>query len=259
MLIPIVSKDNKTLKLIRSLKMKKGRLESGLYFAEGVRIAEEALKWAEDAVHAWIVSDVFAEKNKNFIQRLDESKKTVYTAKENLFREICNTDAPQGVGVILKMPENAKINWKDKKVVLVLDGVSEPGNLGTIIRTAEAAGVEAVVLMKGCADLFNPKVVRSTMGSLFRIPCMVGASTEILMTLKDAGFSVIATALEDSVSIASVVAGEKRAIVIGSEAFGVSEEVLSLSDIKVYIPMEGHVESLNAGVAAGISMYLLKP
>ena len=259
MLIPIVSKDNKTLKLIRSLKMKKGRVESGLYFAEGVRIVEEALVWAEDAVHAFIVSDTFAEKNKNFMQRLDESKKTVYTAKENLFYNICNTDAPQGVGVILKMPENTTINWTDKRFVLILDGVSEPGNLGTIIRTAEAAGVEAVVLMKGCADLFNPKVVRSTMGSLFRVPCIVGASVETLKALKNEGFSVIATALQDSVPIASAGSGDKRAVVIGSEAFGVSEEVLSLSDIKVHIPMEGHVESLNAGVAAGISMYLLKP
>ena len=259
MLIPIVSKDNKTLKLIRSLKMKKGRLESGLYFAEGVRITEEALAWAEDAVYAWIASDAFAEKNKNFIQRLDETQKTVYTARENLFREICNTDAPQGVGVVLKMPENPMISWQEKKFVLILDGVSEPGNLGTIIRTAEAAGVDAVILMKGCADLFNPKVVRSTMGSLFRVPCILGASTETVKELKANGFSVVATALQDSVPIGEWKASDKRALVIGSEAFGVSDDVLALSDSRVYIPMEGHVESLNAGVAAGISMYLLKP
>lgn len=259
MQIPIVSKDNKTLKTIRSLQRKKGRMESGRYFAEGVRMVEEALRWADASIELLIMSDTFAEKNKNFVHTLDENGKTVYTAKETLFREVCNTEAPQGIGAVLKMPENTGIDFSDKNFVLILDGVSEPGNLGTIIRTAEAAGVDAVILLKGCADLYNPKVVRATMGSLFRVPCVLGAELDMVRKLKEQGFSVAATALKDSIPIGEAKLSGKRALVIGSEAFGVSEVVLALSDLRVRIPMEGQVESLNAGVAAGISMYLLKP
>lgn len=259
MMIPIASRDNKTLKMIRSLQRKKGRCETGLYFVEGVRMVEEALRWAEDAIKAIIVSESFAQKNQSFVDTLDESGKTVYTAKESLFQEICNTEAPQGIGAVLVMPENAERDFSDDRFLLVLDGVSEPGNLGTIIRTAEAAGVDCVILLKGCADLYNPKVVRSTMGSLFRVPCLSGAELETVSRLKADGFSIVATALQDSVAIDNADVKGKRAIVIGSEAFGVSEELLELSDVRVQIPMEGEVESLNAGVAAGICMYLLKP
>ncbi len=259
MMIPIASRDNKTIKLIRSLGRKKVRYETGLYFVEGVRMVEEALRFAENSIQFLIVSDSFLQKNETFVHILDESGKTVYTAKESLFQEICNTEAPQGIGAVLSMQEQMEMDWSGLKFVLVLDGVSEPGNLGTIIRTAEAAGVDGVLLLKGCADLYNPKVVRATMGSLFRVPCLLGAEIETVAQLKEQGFSLIATSLQDSVPIQSAKIEGKRAIVIGSEAFGVSDAMLKLSDIKVQIPMEGEVESLNAGVAAGISMYLLKP
>lgn len=222
-------------------------------------MVEEALRFAENSIQFLIVSELFLQKNETFVHTLDESGKTVYTAKESLFQEICNTEAPQGIGAVLSMPEQMEMDWSGLKFILVLDGVSEPGNLGTIIRTAEAAGIDGVVLLKGCADLYNPKVVRATMGSLFRLPCLIGAQMESVIQLKNYGFSLIATSLQDSVPIQLAKIEGKRAIVIGSEAFGVSDEILKCSDIKVRIPMEGEVESLNAGVAAGISMYLLKP
>lgn len=258
-MIAISSRENKTLKLLRSLQRKKGRKETGLYFVEGVRMVEEALRWRGSDIEAVIVSESFEEKNRNFVYSLDESGKTVYTAKESLFAEVCNTETPQGIGAILKIPSEVELAEQNANFILILDGVSEPGNLGTIIRTAEAAGVDVVILTKGCADLYNPKVVRATMGSLFRVPCVIDADSTAITMLKNDGFTVIATALNDSVEISSARISGKRALVIGSEAFGVSEEVLSLSDIKVRIPMAGEVESLNAGVAAGISMYLLKP
>ncbi len=258
-MIAISSRDNKTLKLLRSLQRKKGRKETGLYFVEGVRMVEEALRWRDSDIEAVIVSESFEEKNKNFVHSLDENGKTVYTAKESLFAEICNTETPQGIGAILKIPPGLELAEQNADFILILDGVSEPGNLGTIIRTAEAAGVDAVILSKGCADLYNPKVVRATMGSLFRVPCVIDADTDCITMLKETGFTIVATALNDSIEISSAQLSGKRALVIGSEAFGVSEEVLSLSDITVRIPMEGEVESLNAGVAAGIAMYLLKP
>lgn len=258
-MIFIESQDNKTLKLIRSLQRKKGRLENGLYFAEGLRITQEALMYAEDYIKFVILSDEYAKKNNDFVDSIDKSGKTVYAVKERLFTDVCNTETPQGIGVVLKIPENIEFDLKRMKFVLILDGVSEPGNLGTIIRTAEATGIDGVYLMKGCADLYNPKVVRSTMGSLFRMKLLSGVDLTCLEDLKNNGFSIYATALNDSVSISETEKSEKTAVVIGSEAFGVSQEVLELADKKVRIDMEGRVESLNAAVAAGISMYMLKP
>lgn len=257
-MITITGHDNKMLKLIRSLQKKKNRQQQGLYFAEGRRICEEALTDARDQVYAVIASEDFAEKNKNFLLHLDESGKTVYTAKENLFAGICSTETPQGIGVVLRMPENMP-DLAEESFILALDGIAEPGNLGTIVRTAEAAGVNCIWLFKGCADLYNPKVVRSTMGSLFRMPCRVGVEPELLLKYKEDGFRITATALRDSVPLSEAEPCAKQILVIGSEAAGISDTVLSYADLRVRIPMEGKVESLNAAVAAGIVMYWLKP
>ena len=257
-MIPITSRDNKTLKLIRSLQRKKGRMDSGLYFAEGTRLVSEALKYRNSDIKFLIASDNFAQKNKNFMNSLDENGKTVYTSKEGLFKEMCNTETPQGIGAVLKIPDVTIPDWCLLKFVLVLDGVSEPGNLGTIIRTAEAAGIDAVVLTKGCADLYNPKVVRSSMGSLFRMICVSDVDAELIADLKSEGFTIVSTALKDAAEITDVKIDGKRAVIIGSEAFGVSEQILKISDIRIKIPMEGMVESLNAAIAAGIVMYMLR-
>ncbi len=254
---PITSKDNKTLKLIRSLHKKKGRLEAGLFFAEGVRLVNEALQYCGDDLKFVIVSDEFAAKNRELIESLDGSGKSVYNTTEGLFNDICPTETPQGIAAVIKIPQNPQLINESDSFVLILDGVSEPGNMGTIIRTAEAAGVDSVIMTKGCVDLYSPKVVRSAMGSLFRMKCISNAGSDIAVKLKQLNFTIAATALRDSVEINKVKINGKRALIIGSEAFGVSEEFLKLSDIKIRIPMSGMVESLNAAVAAGISMYSL--
>ena len=250
----LTSRENKLLKLVRSLQSKKGRIENGLYFAEGRRMADEALTYAYDRIEMVLVSDSFVGKHSDYIRAIEEGGKTLFRTSEKLFKECCDTETPQGIGVLLRM-ENKEPSLPDSKFLLVLDGVSEPGNLGTIVRTAEAVGVDGILLMKGCADLYNPKVVRSTMGSLFRVPCMTGVAPEYLTECKRNGFFVTATALYDSVSLADAVKKEKQMLVIGSEAAGVSKEVLSLADQCIRIPMAGKVESLNAAVAAGIAMY----
>lgn len=259
MIIKITGKDNKTLKLIRSLSKKKGRQDSGLYFVEGTRIVDEALLYAEDSVKYLIASETFCKNNSAFINALDEKGKTVYTSNDKLFNDVCDTETPQGIGAVLKIPDTPPLSFGDLNFVLILDRVSEPGNLGTIIRTAEAAGVDAILMLKGCADIYSPKVVRSTMGSMFRIPYLTGIELSTVSELKSFGFTIVSTSLKKSVLINESNISGKRAIVIGNEAFGVSDEILSLSDIKIRIPMEGKVESLNAAVAAGISMYFLKP
>lgn len=254
----LLSRENRFLKLVRSLQSKKGRVTSGLYFAEGRRIAEEALTYAREQIEAVLASDAFYEKNRDDVKKIDSSGIQVYTVPEKLFFECCDTETPQGIGVVLKT-EQREIDRENARFLLVLDGVSEPGNLGTIVRTAEAAGVDGILLMKGCADLYNPKVIRSTMGSVFRIPCVSGITLPELAEWKKSGFVVTSTALSRSVPLSEAKQSEKQMLVIGSEANGVSEEVLAISDQCVRIPMSGKVESLNAAVAAGIAMYALRP
>lgn len=255
----ITSRDNKTLKLIRSLKQKKGRGETGLYFAEGVRLTEEALAWAGAQVEFLLLSQPYAEENGAWVRAMEAEGRPVYIAGEKLFREACDTEAPQGIGAVLRMPEPLEPEWDSMRYVLVLDGVAEPGNLGTIIRTAEAAGVDCICLLRGCADPYNPKAVRAAMGSLFRMRVLSRLEPEMLGALRAHGYAVTAAALRNSVPIGEAGGCEKRALLIGSEAFGVSEAALHYADESVRIPMAGHVESLNAAVAAGIAMYLLKP
>lgn len=258
MIINITTKDNKTLKQVRSLSRKKDRYLNNLYFVEGVRIAKEAVEHCFDDIKYIITSETYADKNSDFINQLDQDGKSIYTTRDSFFSDICDTETPQGIAVVLNMKKNVVPDYKNLSFILILDGISEPGNLGTIIRTSEAAGVDAIIMTKGCTDLYNPKVVRSTMGSIFRMPCIQETDTSFINTLKDNGFTIVATALENSVPMNQAEISGKRALVIGSEATGVSEAILSLSDIKIRIPMEGRVESLNAAVAAGISMYFLR-
>ncbi len=252
----LTSRENKFLKLVRSLKSKKGRTLSGLYFAEGKRMVEEATIYAKEEIQGVLVSDTFVQKNPDTMQEMETAGFFVYQTADKLFAECCDTETPQGIGVVLKTG-NQEISPEGSRFLLALDGVSEPGNLGTIVRTAEAAGVDGILLLKGCADLYNPKVVRSTMGSIFRVPCMTGLTPEYLELCKKNGFFVTATALSQSVSLKEARRQEKQILVIGSEADGVSPEVLQLADQCVRIPMAGKVESLNAAVAAGIAMYAI--
>lgn len=253
MIYEITSRDNKTLKLVRSLHKKKGRNQSGLYFAEGTRLVDEALRFADKSVRFLLVADSYFKANSN---RFEDTDKEIYITSDKLFAQCCDTENPQGIAVVLEIPENDEV--LNSNYILILDGVAEPGNMGTIIRTAEAAGIDAIYLMDGCADIYNPKVVRSAMGSLFRMKFKDSNILE-LENLKKDGFTIVATALYNSQPIEKVKLSGKRAIVIGNEAQGVSQDVLNLADMAVRIDMCGSVESLNAAVAAGISMYMLRP
>ncbi len=253
----ITSRDNKILKMVRSLRRKKGRTESGLYFAEGARLVDEALVSVPESIRYIIASENFCEKNSDYINSLDREDKIVYITEDRLFGEVCDTETPQGIGAVIEMREDTEPNPESAEYILILDGVSEPGNMGTIIRTAEAAGVDVICLMQRCVDIYNPKVVRSAMGSLFRMK-FAKCDAETVKSLKANGFKIIATALYNSVPIEEAKTSGKRAIVIGNEAEGVSGEVLSLADMAVRIDMCGKVESLNAAVAAGIAMYTFK-
>lgn len=252
----ITSRDNKIIKMARSLHKKKGRMQTGLYFAEGLRLVKEALSYVPSEIDAVIMSEEFVCQNQALTEEIESKISNVYVVSQKLFAELCDTETPQGIAALIKFPKE-EADLSSAKYVLILDGVSEPGNMGTIIRTAEAAGIDLICLLEGCVDVYSPKTVRSAMGSLFRMKVMSG-DTSFVEELKKKDFTVIATALYNSVPIEEAKVTGKRAIVIGNEARGVSEEVLSLADIAARIEMSGNVESLNAAVAAGIAMYMLR-
>lgn len=253
----ITSRENKILKTVRSLHRKKGREQAGLYFAEGVRLVDEAIEYIPHKIRYILMSETYAEKNKIMAETLDKNGKIIYITEDKIFNEACDTQTPQGIAAVLEMPQTDTVGFSDSEYVLVLDGVSEPGNMGTIIRTAEAAGIDLICLMDGCTDIYSPKVVRSAMGSLFRMKFKHMRAADI-ETLRADGFTIAATALYNSQPIDKVKICGKRAVVIGNEAHGVSDEVLKAADIAVRLDMCGSVESLNAAVAAGIVMYMLK-
>ena len=176
----------------------------------------------------------------------------------NVFDEISDTETPQGILAVVNMSGQEFRHVDGTQSIVVLDGVSEPGNLGTVIRTAEAFGFDGVYLMKGCADIYSSKTVRSTMGSVFRMSFKTGCEIKDLKELQNDGFSLVSTTPGGEVSLEQLKAPERCAVIIGNEAHGVSDDVLAISDMRVKITMDGLAESLNAAVAAGIALHWIK-
>lgn len=189
------------------------------------------------------------------LERAEQMGAAIYRAPDALFRLASEVETPQEVIFSCRQPKWTGDALDGKRQVLLLDGLQDPGNLGTILRTAEAFALGAVVLCEGCADPFSPKVVRSTMGAVFRLPCVTLPLETAIARLRRAGLPVYATALHaDSVPLSAVQLG-RAAVIIGSEGRGVSSAAIGQSDQRVIIPMKGRAESLNAGVAAAIVIY----
>ncbi len=257
MIYNISSKDNKNLKLVRSLMRKSARTKEGLFVAEGRKIVSEAMDYAKDLVEFAVMSQAFCEKEKETAEKV-QGCCDVYIVPDHVFAGLCDTETPQGVLVVLKMKEQSAVLSGGEKNVLILDGISEPGNMGTIIRTAEALAFDKIYITKGSADIYSPKTVRSTMGSLFRmdICCECGADT--VKAIQKEGFFIAATSPQGREILEGFATPEKIGVVIGNEAHGVCDEIMELSDTTLKITMDGMAESLNAGIAAGIVMHWIK-
>lgn len=251
----ITSKDNEIVKNIRKLKEKKYRDQTNQYIVEGIKMIKEAI--SEEAVIKLIV---VCEENANSgaidKKLLYEIAKyeCIYVSKK-VFDLISEVKTPQGIlAVIEKDNSEDKIDYK-QDVIVVLDGIQDPGNLGTILRTIDSVGLNQVIVSKETADAYNPKVVRSTMGAIFRVNII--ESDNLLDTLKNIKkhkYKIMATSLETENSIYDV-DYNKKVLVIGNEANGVSQEILDYADEKIKIPMLGKTESLNASVATAVILY----
>ena len=251
-MIEIQSRQNAALKhLARLGRERKYRRSTGEMLCEGEKMLEEALRSGA------VLKTVLARRGweSEMLREAESRGAALYCAEDALFRLASEVESPQNVIFSCMQPQWDAAALDGKEQVLLLDGLQDPGNLGTILRTAEAFALGAVVLCEGCADPFSPKVVRSTMGAVFRLPCVQLPLKEALDLLKTAGLPVYATALhEDSVPL-SAVSLSRAAVIIGSEGRGVSDSALCLSAKRVIIPMRGRAESLNAGVAAAIVIY----
>lgn len=251
----ISSKENETIKNIRKLKDKKYRDLNKQYIIEGIKLLKEAIN--EKAKIKLIVVCDDCEKNGTLDKKLlyEIAKYECIYVTEKIFNLLTDVSNPQGVlAVVEKNNENIEIDWEED-LILILDNIQDPGNLGTILRTLDSVNLKQVIVSKGSGDIYNPKVVRSTMGAIFRVNII--ETSNIIKTIKEIkkhNFKVMATDLETSSSIYNE-KYNKCAIVIGNEANGVEQEILDIVDKKIKIPMLGKTESLNASVATGVILY----
>ncbi len=250
----IESRENALIKRLTRLSAdRRARRESGLMVCEGGKMLEEALR------SGVMVCDVLladgAAVSEDILRGAEAAGARLYSCPPALLAKVSNVKTPQGVVFSCTRPVLALDTLAGATRLIVLEGLQDPGNLGTILRTADAFALDGVVLCEGCVDPTSPKVVRATMGAAFRIPTVTAPLAQVAAFLKEQGLPMYAAALgADSVPLTQV--GLRRAaVLIGSEGHGATQEAMALSDRCIIIPMEGRAESLNASVAASILMY----
>lgn len=249
----ITSTSNPRIKeLVLLGKKSKERREQGVFLAEGPKMFKEAPKeWIKELYVT--ESYLLDEKNQDSLAGLEYE-----VLAEHVMKAACGTRAPQGVLAVVSVPEWElhSIAGQERGCFLFLENIQDPGNLGTMIRTAEAAGISAVIASPGTADLYNPKTIRATMGSIYRMPCFMEQDfTGAVRRLKEAGAKIYAAHLKGSKMYDEPDYKEKCGFLIGNEGSGLTDEAAALADEYIKVPMEGRAESLNAAVAAAILMY----
>lgn len=249
----LTSFQNETTRLFRSLTTAQGRQQNGLYLIEGQRLLHEAML-SRAPITVLAVQEDRQQEHHDLIRYAEMIGAQVVLAPEKIMPKLCDAKSPQGVAATAVLPRQGEAAGAR---ILALDHVSDPGNLGTILRTAQAFGCKCVLLSKGCADPFSPKCVRSGMGAHFKLSFVcVDSLSKTLHELKvDRGYSVVGGHLNGFESLPPL--SDKRVCVVGNEAHGMDERTARECTTLFRIPMPGGAESLNAGVAAGILMYKL--
>ena len=237
----IESLSNKKIKELNKLKNKKYRDLENLFLVEGWHLVKEAYN-AGILKEVLVLKDTFVEMNCNII----------YTTEEVL-KYLSDVETPQNIIGVCKKIDNNKIGKK----VVVLDDIQDPGNLGTIIRSSVAFNFDTIILSNNSVDIYNPKVIRSTQGMLFKVNIIRCDLTEKISKLKDDGYRIIATKVTNGKDVKTLEKIEKLCIIMGNEGNGVSDKVLALADDFIYIKMNKNCESLNVGVATSILLYEL--
>jgi len=245
----ISSRENPIIKDVKKLKEKKYREEKKQFFIEGLRFVSEALE-SDFEVPIVFISENMVTKFENFNIK---NKTKIYCLSKRVFKDISSTENPQGIAAVVNYNN---INIKNREGFYVLtDKVQDPGNLGTIIRSAHASNALGVIITKGTVDVYNDKTLRSTMGSIFHIPIIQDEDLTYLSKLRDAGFKLVVSSLDTDKNFYQVDLTGNLIIAVGNEGAGISSDIMELSDVKVKIPMPGGAESLNVSAAASIMMF----
>ncbi|MCK4259230.1 MAG: RNA methyltransferase [Halanaerobiales bacterium] len=257
----IISNKNPEIKFLRSLEKKKYREQEKMFVIEGIRIIEDALKDGAKFVQIFY-SPILKDnpRGMRLLAQLDELGIKISLLDERLFSEISDTETPQGIIAILKQPEfTLKDIFAHKSLyphIIMINGVQDPGNLGTILRAASGAGWSGAILTKGTVDLYNPKSLRATMGAVYKFPILRAENIEFLCgDLHESGYQLIAAALEAERWHFEVDFTRPTVLVVGNEGNGINSEVINVMDQLVKIPMDPKAESLNVAVAAGVIIF----
>lgn len=254
----ISSKENKRLKNVKKLiSSAAARCEQGLFTAEGLRLCEDALRSGVKVDCAYF-SEEFAEKHGDFVARAQKAAGDCFLLKNSIFSALCDTKTPQGVLFVIKTLDKTLDfdTMKKNGNIVALENVQDPTNLGTILRSAEAFGVDGVVLSRDCCDIYAPKVIRGSMGAVFRQPfAVVDDLPAFIRAFNEFGTSYAAVLDRDSKSLCDCDFSAKTLCAVGNEGNGLSEAVVSACSHKVFIPMKGGAESLNVAAAASILIW----
>ncbi len=254
----ITSKDNQIIKQTASLLNKKGRDDNLLFLFEGAKLTYEALE-SDIQIQYALFEQSISEKNFSLAEKLAKNGVKLYSISQDLMKKITDTTTPQGIVCVAKIMDKLE---KDDIVIgryIALEKMQDPGNLGAVLRIADAFNLDGVILDNECADIYSPKTIRGSMGSAFRVNVIkVNELGETIRDFRAKGFITYAADLDDSATpLNEIVWGDKNIVVIGNEGAGVSKGVLSSCGNALYIPMNGKAQSLNASVAAGIIAYAM--
>lgn len=253
-ILDITSRENSLYKQTKKLLGKKTRDGLGQYLIEGNNLMKEALDHKAPILYIILRRDYDIENSRVFQERQIPEQISIYKLESHLFDDLADTITSQGIIGIVEKPEPKPFPTDGN--IVVFDRLQDPGNIGTIIRTAEAAGYVGVVILKGTGDVFSPKVVRGAAGSLFRMPLLFFESREEFLgspTAKDR--RLVATSLKASRYYYQEDISRRIALIIGNEGQGIDPLLEKKCDISIKIPMKGNMDSLNVAVAAGILMY----
>lgn len=250
----ITSLKNPAVQEARALSSAKERARQHAFLLDGEHMVGEGLQMCPERVKTVFVDEKRAD---GFAALLNRAQGEIYTVPEHVLAAISQVKTPQGIAAVCELPAQRTLADMGDKLIL-LENVQDPGNVGTVLRTLDAAGFEGCILTPGCADPFGPKTLRATMGSTFRVPmCTVENAPEAAQWLAQNGYAVIGAALDGEPFYERGDLPNKLCVLIGNEGQGLTREVLSACTHRYRLPMRGGAESLNAAVAAAIFMYEL--
>ncbi|MBR4852355.1 MAG: RNA methyltransferase [Clostridia bacterium] len=248
----ITSRNNERIKDVVRLRDRKARTESGLFFIEGIHLAEEYIRHCGFPLEVYFTEKAY-NSYRDFFASLPED--ILYSVSDSVFDKISTESSPQGIICVCKACSFSQ-SLPEKGSFLFLESVRDTGNLGTIIRTAVSLGVEGIILSPDCADIYNPKTLRASMGAVFAADIFMPAEFSAAVTAAKKYGKVYATALYDnSLELGKFKVCKNDSFIIGNEGQGITEEIRSLADNTVIIPMTGKTESLNAAAAAAIIIW----